>query len=85
MNQKKNTAKKSAKLDNAKTVRKTYLSITNKFLSDKKICITPLVVNGKLVPDFKQKAIFNNHLAFNVCLLKIIVNYQTLIMKLKKD
>ena len=79
MNKKKNTAKKNAKLDNAKTVRKTYLSITNKFLSDKKIPITPLVVNGKLVSDFKQKAIFNNHLAFNGCLLKIIVNYQTLI------
>ena len=55
----------SAKLDNPKSVPKTYQSIINKFLSDKQIAITPpILVNGELVSDFKQKAnISNNHFA----------------------
>ena len=58
-------AKTSAKLYNPETVPKTYWSITNKFLSNKKIpIIPPILVNGELVSDFKQKAnIFNNHFA----------------------
>ena len=50
-------AKMSAKLDNPKSVPK----IINKFLSNKKIpIIPPILVNGELVSDFKQKAnIFN--------------------------
>ena len=58
-------AKKIAKLDNPKIVPKTYWSIINKFLSNKKIpIIPPILVNGELVSDFKQKAnIFNNHFA----------------------
>ena len=56
-------AKMSAKLDNPKTVPKTYSLIIKKFLSNKKIPIIPsLLVNSELVSGFKQKAnIFNNH------------------------
>ena len=55
----------SANLDNPKSVSKTCWSIINKFLSNKKIpIIPPILVNGELVSDFKQKAnIFNNHFA----------------------
>ena len=55
----------NAKLDNPKTVPNTYWSIINKFLSNKKIpIIPPILVNGELASDFKQKAnIFNNHFA----------------------
>ena len=55
----------SPKLDNSKSVPKTYWSIINKFLSYKKIpIISPTLVNGELISDFKQKAnIFSNHFA----------------------
>ena len=58
-------AKMSAKLDNPKTVLKTYWSIINKFLSNKKTpIIRPVLVNGELVSDFEQKAnLFNNYFA----------------------
>ena len=58
-------AKMSPKLDNSKSVPKTYWSIINKFLSYKKIpIIPPTLVNGELISDFKQKAdIFSNHFA----------------------
>ena len=47
----------SAKLDNPKTVPKTYWSIINKFVSNKKTpIIPPVFVNGELVSDFEQKA-----------------------------
>ena len=63
MNQKTDTAKMSTNLDNPRTAPKTYWSIINKFLSNKKIRIVPaLLVDGELVSDFKQKAnIFNKH------------------------
>ena len=53
----------SAKLDNPKSAPKTYWTIINKFLSQKKIpIIPPILVNGELVSDYKQKAnIFKNH------------------------
>ena len=53
----------SAKLDNPKTVPKTYWSIINKFLSNKKTpIIPPVLVNGELLSDFEQKAnLFNNY------------------------
>ena len=56
----------NAKSDNPKSVPKTYWSIINTFLSNKKIPTTPpILVKGELVSDFKQKAnIFNNHFAF---------------------
>ena len=58
-------AKMSAKLDNTKTILKTYWSIINKFLSNKKTpIIPPVLVNVELISDFKQKAnLFNNYFA----------------------
>ena len=58
-------AKMSAKLDNPKTVPKTYWSIINKFLSNKKTpIIPPVLVNGELVSDFEQKPNwFNSYFA----------------------
>ena len=55
--------KMSGKLDNPKTVLKTYWSIINKFLSNKKIpIIPPVLVNGELVSDSEQKAnLLNNY------------------------
>ena len=55
----------SAKLNNPKSVPKTYWSIINKFLNNKKFpIIPPILVNSELVSHFKQKAnIFNNHFA----------------------
>ena len=51
------TAKMSVKLDNPKSVPKRYWSTINKFLSNKRILIIPpILVNGELVSDFKQKA-----------------------------
>ena len=48
-------AKMRAKLDNTKTVPKTYWSIINKFLSNKKTpIIPPVLANGELVSDFEQ-------------------------------
>ena len=53
-------AKMSSKLHNAKTNPKTYWLIINKFLSNKKLLLLPLVlVNGELVSGFKQKAGFS--------------------------
>ena len=53
----------SAKLDNPKSVPKIHWSIIHKLLSNRKIpIIAPILINGELVSDFKQKAnIFNNH------------------------
>ena len=54
-------AKMSSKLHNAKTNPKTYWLIINKFLSNKKLLLLPLVlVNGELVSGFKQKASFSD-------------------------
>ena len=55
----------SSKLDNPKSVPKTCWSTINKFLSNQKIpIILPVLVNGELASNFKQKAnIFNNHFA----------------------
>ena len=55
----------SAKLGNPKSAPKTYWSIIKKFISNKKIrTVQPILVNGDLVSEFKQKAnIFNKHFA----------------------
>ena len=65
-------AKMSAKLDNPKTDPKTYWSIINKFLSNKKTpIIPPVLVNGELVSDFQQKAnFFNNYFASQCSTIK---------------
>ena len=64
--------KVSAKLNNPKTVPKTYWSIINKFSSNKKTpIIPPVLVNGKLVSDFETKAnLFNNYFASQCAAIK---------------
>ena len=76
----------SAKLGNPKIVLKTYWSIINKFLSNKKTPIIPFaLVNGELVADFNKKLICSTTiLLLNVLLLKMVANYQTSVIKLKK-
>ena len=56
------------KLLDPKTSQKSYWSILKTFLNNKKIlCLPPLLHQGKLVTDFKEKAnIFNNFFA-NQC------------------
>ena len=58
----------------------------NRLLSNKKTpIIPPVLVNGKLVSNFEQKANFSTTiLLLNVLLLKMVPNYQTLVIKLKK-
>ena len=58
----------------------------NRLLSNKKTpIIPPVLVNGELVSDFEQKANFSAIiLLLNVLLLKMVPNYQTLVIKLKK-
>ena len=77
----------SSKLDNPKSLPKTYWSIINKCLSNKKIpFILPILVNGELLSDFKQKAnIFNDHFASLCTPIKMAANYRALVIKLKKD
>ena len=58
----------------------------NRLLSNKKTpIIPPVLVNSELVSDFEQKANFSTIiLLLNVLLLKMVPNYQTLVIKLKK-
>ena len=53
----------SVKLDDPYTSAKSYWSIINNFLKNKKIpTIPPLSFNGPLISDFKQKAnLFNSY------------------------
>ena len=68
----KHQAKLSSKLDSRDTVPKTYWSIINGFLNNKKIpTIPPVLFEGKLISDFKKKAeLFNNHFASQCSLVK---------------
>ena len=61
----KHLVKLSSKLDNPDTAPKTYWSIINKFLNNKKIpIIPPIFYEGELISDFGKKAqLFNNHFA----------------------
>ena len=65
-------AKLSLKLDNSDAAPKTYWSIINRFLHNKKITIIPPVsFEGKLISDFEEKAeLFNNHFASLCSLVK---------------
>ena len=58
----------------------------NRFLTNKKTpVIRPVLVNGELVSDVEQKTIFSTiTLLLNVLLLKMVANYQTLVIKPKK-
>ena len=50
-------AKMSSKLDNPGTAPKTYWSIINRFINNKKIpVIPPILVDGDLISHFKEKA-----------------------------
>ena len=52
----KHLAKLSSKLDNRDTAPKTCWSITNRFLSNKKIpIIPPVLFEDKLISDFEKK------------------------------
>ena len=52
-------AKLSSKLDNPDTTPKTYWSIINRFLNNKKIpIIPPVLFEGKLISDFEKKLNF---------------------------
>ena len=58
----------------------------NRFLTNKKTpVIRPVLVNGELVSDVEQKTNFSAiTLLLNVLLLKMVANYQTLVIKPKK-
>ena len=58
----------------------------NRFLTNKKTpVIRPVLVNGELVSDVEQKTNFSTFtLLLNVLLLKMVANYQTLVIKPKK-
>ena len=58
----------TSKLENSNTVPKTYWSILNRLLFNKKIpAISPLLVDGNFISDFCEKAnIFNNFFA-SIC------------------
>ena len=68
----KHLAKLSSKLDNPDTAPKTYWSIINRFLNNKKIpIIPPVLFEGKLISDFEKKVeLFNNHFASQCSLVK---------------
>ena len=55
----KHLAKLSSKLDNRDIAPKTYWSIINRFLNNKKIpIILPVLFEGKLISDFEKKLNF---------------------------
>ena len=65
-------AKLSSKLGSLDTAPKTYWSIINRFLSNKKIpIIPPVFFYHKLITDFEKKAeLFNNHSVTQCSLVK---------------
>ena len=76
----KHLAKVSSKLDNPDVALKTYWSIINRFLNNKKTpIISPLLFDGKLMSDFEKKLNFLIiSLSHNVFWSKMQVPYQTL-------
>ena len=80
-------AKMSARLNNPRSVLKRYWSVINKFLINKKIPIMPpILVNGELVSDCKQKAnTFNNHFASLCTPIKNGSKLRSFSYKTKKD
>ena len=72
MKQDKHLAKLSSKFDSPDTAPKTYWSIINRFLNNKKIpIILPVVFEGKLLSDFEKKAeLFDNYFASQWSLVK---------------
>ena len=60
----------TSKLENSNTAPKTYWSVLNRFLYNKKIpAIPPLLVDGNFISDFCEKAnLLINHFA-SICTL----------------
>ena len=79
----KHLAKLSSKLDNRDTAPKTYWSITNRFLNNKKVPSIPAALfEGKLISDFEKKAeLFKNDFPLQCFWSKMQVPYQTLSIK----
>ena len=60
--------KMTSKLEDSNTASKTYWSILNRFLYNKKIpAIPPSLVDGNLISDFCEKAKFSNNFFASVC------------------
>ena len=59
----KNVTRLSAQLEDSNAAPKTYWSILNRFLHNKKIAnIPPILVNGEVVSNFSEKVeLFNSH------------------------
>ena len=83
----KHLAKLSSKLGNPDGAPKTYWSIVNRFLNNKKIpIIPPVFFEGKLISDFEKKAEFyNNHFTSQCYLFKMQIPHQTLNIKPMND
>ena len=62
--------------------------MTNKFVSNKKYpIIPPVLVNGEIISDFKQKPSFINYYFPSQCTpmyLDVVTHIQTVVIKLKK-
>ena len=73
----------TSKLEDSNTASKTYWSILNRFLYNKKIpAIPPLLVDGNFISDFCKKAnLFNNSFASIYTPIKIIADYLVLSIK----
>ena len=82
-----NIAKISAKLDNPTLVAKTYWSIISRFLNKTKVpTIPPVLVNGKLISDFKiNSEHFNSYFVAHCTPVKIQAHYQHSNTKLNHD
>ena len=82
----KHLAKLSSKLGSRDTAPKTYWSIINGFLNNKKTpTIPPVLFEGKLISDFKKKAeLFNNHFATQCSLIKNVSTLPNLEYKTDK-
>ena len=83
----KHLAKLSSKLNNPDTAPKTYWSIINKFLNNKKIpIIPPVFYEGELISDFGKKLNFLMiTLPHNVLWSKMQAPYQALNIKPMND
>ena len=73
----------TSKLEDSNAASKTYWSILNRFLYNKKIpAIPPLLVDGSFISDFCEKAnLFNNFFASICTPIKIIADYPLLSIK----
>ena len=80
-----NITKMSAKLDNPTLVAKTYWSIISRFLNKTNVpTIPPVLVNGKLISDFKTKSEhFNSYFAAHCTPVKNSSTLPTLKYKTK--